>query len=168
MVRDLLVDVGVLVEHEFVVDGGIEDALEHQDVTDYLTCHKSVLHFLVWDKVIEPILSELRDSTHLEEIGTLHVSADVFFGSLAYLALIITHAIGNLLMLELDGLTSLPQGFHTAVGSDFRISPGLLHSMGGILTRSHRSRLFFIWSEVHHEALSLIRVNHLLNLFLGT
>jgi len=72
-----LVDERVLVENELIEDACIVYALEHYDVPHYFTCHESVLHFLIWDEVVQPVFTELRDSTHLEEVGRLHVSPDI-------------------------------------------------------------------------------------------
>ena len=84
----------MLVEHKLIIYTSEKDALKHQDVTNNFTCHKSILHFLIWDEVVQPILTELGDSTHLEEVGGLHIAPDVVWAlALADLALRLTHAI---------------------------------------------------------------------------
>jgi hypothetical protein len=49
---------------DFAVDACQVDTLKHDDISDDLTCQKSVLQFFIRDEVFEPTLSELRDAVH--------------------------------------------------------------------------------------------------------
>ena len=69
----------MLVEDEIIVHTRVVNALKHDNVTHDLRRHKCVLHFLIRNEIVEPILAELRNTAHLEEIGRLHVPSDAHF-----------------------------------------------------------------------------------------
>jgi hypothetical protein len=158
-----MIYVSMLVEDKLVVDTCKVNALEHLDVTNNLTCHKSILHFLIWDEVVQPILTELGDATHLEEVGGLHVAPDVVW-TLAILALPITNAI-YVLVLKLDGHSKHPGGPLYAVVIILAVS-SFLYPKSCLLTWSHGSRLFTFRREVHQKVLILVRVNQLVDLIM--
>ena len=155
----LLVNILVLVENELVVDTSVKYALKHHDISNNLTCHKSILHFFIWNEVIEPVLTELGDATHLEEVRRLHVSSDVV-GSLADLAL----AHGAVLIqsslvsqVDLTSLSVLGMAVNAAVGADLTrgILLCLLESMSSLLALSHGSGArgsisVDVWGYIHY------------------
>jgi hypothetical protein len=59
----------MFIQLQFVEDAGEVDALEHQDIPHNFRCQESVLHFLIGDEVIKPILTKTRNSTELEKVG---------------------------------------------------------------------------------------------------
>ena len=78
-----LIDEGVLVKDQFVVDTCIENTLEHDDVSNDFTGHERVLHFLVGDEVVKPVLAEFWDAAHLKEVGGFDVTANWWLISLS-------------------------------------------------------------------------------------
>ena len=78
-----LIDEGVLVKDQLVVDTCIENTLEHDNVSHDFTGHKGVLHFLIRDEVVQPVLAEFWDAAHLEEVGGFDVTANWWLVSLS-------------------------------------------------------------------------------------
>ena len=58
----------MFIKYQLVEYGGKVSALEHKDVPDYLGGHKSILHLLIRDEVIQPVLTKFWNATHLEEV----------------------------------------------------------------------------------------------------
>ena len=65
----LLISISMLKFKQIAVNTREVYTLEHEDVSDDLTRHESALHLLVWNEVIEPVLSKLWDTTHLEKVS---------------------------------------------------------------------------------------------------
>merc|ERR1719503_143837 len=89
----------MLVKDKFIIDASIINTLQHDDIPNNFTGHESILHFLIRNKVIEPILSEFWDTTHLEEIWRFHISTDslhITLSTLRNLAdlILFAHTIG--------------------------------------------------------------------------
>lgn len=61
----------LLIEDQIVENAREEDALEHEDVSDDLTCKKSVLQFRVLNKVVKPLFTKAWHSAHFEEVRRL-------------------------------------------------------------------------------------------------
>lgn len=150
-----LVDVSVLVQNKLVEYTGIEDALQHQYISHNFTGHKCVLHFFIRNKIVQPVLSKFRDSTHLEEVWRLHVTTNpVFFlafrsthlADLTKATFIFAHSIlrsiDNIFMRKLNAICLVIRlGFKSAVRSNFT---GLFvdyvhHPLSSFLTLRHWS-----------------------------
>lgn len=71
-----LVNIGMLVQHKLIKDACIKHTLKHEHISHDFTGHECVLHLLVRDEIVEPVLSKLRNTTHLKEIWWFHISSN--------------------------------------------------------------------------------------------
>jgi hypothetical protein len=61
----------LFVKDQIVENTRVKDALKHQYIPDNFAAQKRVLHFRIFNKVVQPLFSELRHPTHFKEVRGL-------------------------------------------------------------------------------------------------
>jgi hypothetical protein len=72
-----LLQESVFVKQKIVKNRGVENALEHENVSNYFASNEIVLQLNVGDKVVKPLFTELWHSRHCEKVTWLLVSCQV-------------------------------------------------------------------------------------------